>query len=79
VNQHATIEEAAFSLWAAPRLYNEDLPQLELELSSVVGSCSRGLRRNDKEGIRLCKEDFIVCYGFNESVAQKRIVKTVID
>jgi hypothetical protein len=30
VNQHATIEEAVFSAEAAPRLYNEDLRQLEL-------------------------------------------------
>jgi hypothetical protein len=32
VNQHATIEEAMFSVVAAPRLYNVDLRQLELEL-----------------------------------------------
>jgi hypothetical protein len=32
VNQHATIKEAAFSLWSAPTLHNEDLTQLELEL-----------------------------------------------
>jgi hypothetical protein len=32
VNQHATIEEAFFSVRAAPRLYNDDLPQQELEL-----------------------------------------------
>jgi hypothetical protein len=32
INQHATIEEAVFSVGAAPRLYNEDLRQLELEL-----------------------------------------------
>jgi hypothetical protein len=30
VNQHATIEEAVFSVGAAPRLYNQDLRQLEL-------------------------------------------------
>jgi hypothetical protein len=41
VNQHATIEEAVFSVGAAPRLYNEDLTQLEL--SSKFGSCSREL------------------------------------
>jgi hypothetical protein len=35
VNQHRTIEEAVFSVGAAPRLYNEDLRQLELELSRV--------------------------------------------
>jgi hypothetical protein len=35
VNQHATIEEAVFSVGAAPRQYNEDLGQLELELSRV--------------------------------------------
>jgi hypothetical protein len=32
VNQHATIEEAAFSVGAVPRLYNENLRQLELDL-----------------------------------------------
>jgi hypothetical protein len=31
VNQQATIEEAVFSMGAAPRPYNEDLRQLELE------------------------------------------------
>jgi hypothetical protein len=33
VNQHAAIDEAVFSVRAVPRLYNEDLTQLELELS----------------------------------------------
>jgi hypothetical protein len=28
VNQHAKVEEAVFSVEAAPRLYNEDLRQL---------------------------------------------------
>jgi hypothetical protein len=32
VNQHATREEGVFSVGAAPRLYNEDLRQIELEL-----------------------------------------------
>jgi hypothetical protein len=32
VNQHATTEEAVFSVGVAPRLYNEDLTELELEL-----------------------------------------------
>jgi hypothetical protein len=32
VNQHATIDEAVFSVGAAPSPYNEDLMQLELEL-----------------------------------------------
>jgi hypothetical protein len=35
MNHHATIEEVAFSAGAAPRLYNEHLKQLELELSRV--------------------------------------------
>jgi hypothetical protein len=30
VNQHGTIEEAVFSVGATPRLYNENLTQLEL-------------------------------------------------
>jgi hypothetical protein len=37
VNQHATIEKALFSMGAAPRLYNEDLRQLELELRESPG------------------------------------------
>jgi hypothetical protein len=32
VNQRATIEEAVFSVEAAPKLYNKDLRHLELEL-----------------------------------------------
>jgi hypothetical protein len=43
VNPHATIEEAVFSVGAVPTLYNEDLTQLEGELSRVpefqVSSC----------------------------------------
>jgi hypothetical protein len=35
LNQHATTGEAVFTVGAAPRLYNEDLRQLELELSRV--------------------------------------------
>jgi hypothetical protein len=35
VNGHAAIEEVVFSLGALPSLYNEDLQQLELELSQV--------------------------------------------
>jgi hypothetical protein len=50
VNQHATIEEAVFSVGAAARLYNEDITQLELEPSSGVGSCSMELRGSAVEG-----------------------------
>jgi hypothetical protein len=32
VNLYVTIEEVVLSVGAAPRLYNEDLRQLELEL-----------------------------------------------
>jgi hypothetical protein len=35
VNQHAATEEAVFSVGAAPGLYNEDLRNIELELSRV--------------------------------------------
>jgi hypothetical protein len=35
VNQHATIHGAVFSVGATPRLYNEELMQLEWELSWV--------------------------------------------
>jgi hypothetical protein len=31
VNQHTTIAEAVVSVGAAPRLYNEDLRQVEIE------------------------------------------------
>jgi hypothetical protein len=34
-DQHATIEEAVFSVGVAPSLYIEELTQLELELSGV--------------------------------------------
>jgi hypothetical protein len=32
VNQHATTAKAVFSVGAAPRLYNEDVTERELEL-----------------------------------------------
>jgi hypothetical protein len=35
VSQHATIEEAVYSVGAAPRLYNEDLRPVELELTEA--------------------------------------------
>jgi hypothetical protein len=38
VNEYAAIEEAVFSVGAAPRLYKENLGQLELELSRVPES-----------------------------------------
>jgi hypothetical protein len=44
VNQHATAEEVVFSGGAAARLYNEDITQLELDLSSGVRNCSMELR-----------------------------------
>jgi hypothetical protein len=50
MNQYATIEEAVFSVESAPRLYNEDLTQLEWESSSGVDSCSRELRESTVEG-----------------------------
>jgi hypothetical protein len=37
---------------SAPRVYNEGLTQLELELSRIM-------QNNCKKGIRRCKEDFI--------------------
>jgi hypothetical protein len=35
VNQHATIEEAVLYVGAALRLYNDNLMQLELEMSQI--------------------------------------------
>jgi hypothetical protein len=43
VKQQATMEEALFSMGATLMQYKEGLTQLELKLSSGVGSCSRGL------------------------------------
>jgi hypothetical protein len=38
MNQQATIEEVVFSVGPAPRLYNEDLMQLEGETRVEAGS-----------------------------------------
>jgi hypothetical protein len=43
VNQRATIEEDVFSVEIAPRLYNEDLRQLELRIEMSFGIPSRVL------------------------------------
>jgi hypothetical protein len=53
-----------FSVGAAPRLCKQDLRQLELELSSGDGSW----QNNGKKGIKQCKEDFIVCWSYSETV-----------
>jgi hypothetical protein len=65
VNQHNSRGSGVFC-GSAPRLYNKDHMQLGGELSQVSGilSCSRELRESvikdgGKEGIRLCKEDFM--------------------
>jgi hypothetical protein len=61
VKQQVTIAKVVFSLRAAPRLYKKDLRQLELELRvSRVGSW----QNNGKKGIRLCKDEFIVCCNY---------------
>jgi hypothetical protein len=41
VNQHATLEEAVFSVRAAPRLYNEDLGQLRVIIEGDSGGGSQ--------------------------------------
>jgi hypothetical protein len=41
VKQHATIEEAVFSVGAAPNLYNEDLRQLKDEIEGGSGGGSQ--------------------------------------
>jgi hypothetical protein len=66
VNQHATIEEAVFSVGTATRLYNEDFRQLELELRGSPELTE--LRRNFRKEIRLCREDFIGCWSDSETV-----------
>jgi hypothetical protein len=65
VNQHATVEKAVFSVGAAPRLYNEDLTQLELEL-----------RESPELAVGRIIEKENDCY---ESVARKRLAESVID
>jgi hypothetical protein len=59
-----------FSVGAALRLCNEDLRQLRdrIERVSRVASWHNNRRRNNKKGIRLCKEDFIVCCSYSETV-----------
>jgi hypothetical protein len=48
VNQHATTEEAVFSVGAAPRLYNEDLRHVRGRIEGASGDSSRrGWRRED--------------------------------
>jgi hypothetical protein len=47
VNHHATKEEEVFSVGAAPRLYNQDLAQLELKLNERRGGGgTKGLTSN---------------------------------
>jgi hypothetical protein len=49
-----------FSVGSAPRLYNEDLTQLELGIGSSSGDgCRRPVRRNSKKEIRMYKEYFM--------------------
>jgi hypothetical protein len=64
VNQRATIEEAVFSVGAVPRLYNEDLRQLELELrESPELAVGRIMERKELGVI-----DFLVCCGYSETL-----------
>jgi hypothetical protein len=93
VNQHATTEGAVFSVVTAPRLYNMDLAQLELELSRVPELAvaaenwesrqSSRIENNGKKGIRLCEDDFMCDLKLQcdcyESVARRRLVESVID
>jgi hypothetical protein len=59
VNQLATVEEAVFSVGVAPRLYNENLRQLELELrESLELAVGRIIEKKWQEKIKLCKEDY---------------------
>jgi hypothetical protein len=46
--QHATIKEAVFCVGAAPRLYNEDFRQLQLQLREPP-ELAELLRTNDKK------------------------------
>jgi hypothetical protein len=78
---------------SAPRLYNEDLTQLELELSRVPvlavaaenweSRQSKVIENNGDKGIWLCKEDFLCDLKLEWecylSVARKRLVESVID
>jgi hypothetical protein len=59
--QHVPVE-TVFSM-CPPRRYITRLTG-QLELSSGVGNW----RNNGKKGIRLCKENFMMCCGYNQTV-----------
>jgi hypothetical protein len=81
VKQHVTIEEAVFSLGAAPRLYNEDLgqPDIELRVSSEL-AVGRIIEKKWQESNYTVQRKL---YGVlqiqldcHKSVARIRLVKT---
>jgi hypothetical protein len=61
VNQHATIEEAVFSMEAAPRLYNGNLQQLELELSRELSSAKISEKRWQLQQIIVLGSGVVSC------------------
>jgi hypothetical protein len=49
-----------FSVGSAPKMYNEDLTQLKLELGRVLEMAVQGdWLKKGKKGIRLCQEDYM--------------------
>jgi hypothetical protein len=66
VKQHATIGDEVLSVGAAPRLYNEDHSQLELELS--VWSCHNNWEETATKYLGRAKIDFIVCCSDSETI-----------
>jgi hypothetical protein len=81
MNQHATREEYVFSVGSSPRLYNEDLRQLELELRvSPVLAVGRIMARKELG----CEKKTSYCAaGTVKTVMNllpgKRIVEPVIE
>jgi hypothetical protein len=51
--------EKMFSVGTDPRLYNKDPRPIDIEFRESLEMAVEDDRRNGKQGIRLCKEDFI--------------------
>jgi hypothetical protein len=52
VNQHATVEEAVFSVGAAPRLHNEEKLKARVEAGSNTSTVALRVVGGDEKGTR---------------------------
>jgi hypothetical protein len=62
VNQNATIEQAVFSMGTNPKLYNDDLMQLELESRVEDGSNTSTVTLQDGDEKRSLESEKVI-YG----------------